>query len=59
MEHEGKTKSIPNPRIEELRKILEAVERRPIDESEALEVAESLLDFYTILAEEPANEPPI
>lgn len=58
MSPEGITQSAESERIERLRVILEQEQGRPVPYSEALEVGESLISFYEVLADdtEPANQ---
>lgn len=53
IELEGTQQSIS--KIEELRLILETKQGRPISYDEALEVGESLVSYFKILAEEPQD----
>ena len=61
--HEGKSQAIETERIEQLRLILENEQCRPITYDEALEVGESLVNFFEVLADSTlsANEltPPL
>jgi hypothetical protein len=55
---EGNTQSSESERIERLRMILEQEQGRPVTYGEALEVGESLISFYEVLADdtEPTNQ---
>lgn len=55
MNPEGTNEISEADRIESLRLILEREQGRSIAYSEALEVAESLISFYEVLAAEPAE----
>lgn len=48
---EGNKTTIPTERIEQLRRILEREQKRPIAYEEAFEVAKLLLSFYDNLAD--------
>jgi hypothetical protein len=56
MSTEGNNKTLENDRIESLRLILEREQKRTISYDEALEIGESLISFFVILAEE-SNTP--
>ena len=49
---EGNTQSLESDRIERLRAILEQEQGRSVLYSEALEVGESLISFYEVLADD-------
>lgn len=49
--HEGNKTTIPTERIEELRRILEREQKRPISYDEAFQTANLLLSFYDNLAD--------
>jgi len=49
--HEGNKTTINTERIEQLRRILEAEQKRQISDDEAFEVATLLLSFYDNLAD--------
>jgi hypothetical protein len=53
---EGTDQITPSETIESLRVILEREQSRPVPYKEALEVGESLITFFELLAED--NEPP-
>lgn len=52
MSPESNTQSSESERIERLRVILEQEQGRPVPYSEALEVGESLISFYEVLADD-------
>ena len=43
--------------IEELRHILACQQQKAVDYADAQEVGASLIEFFTLLAKEPENEP--
>ena len=49
--HEGNSQTIETERIEQLRAILESEQCRPVTYDEALEVGESLINFFEVLAD--------
>jgi hypothetical protein len=51
MSQEGCEKILENDRIELLRRILERKQNRAVTYDEALEIGESLLTFYKVLAD--------
>ena len=51
MSQEGKNQTLDASGIESLRLILERQQRRPVTYEEALEVGESLISFFMVLAD--------
>lgn len=58
MSVEGTVGTLPKETIEALRLILEREQSRQIDEAEVIEIGESLITFYELLAtqSEPSDE---
>ena len=51
-DHEGNSEVLEAERIESLRQILEAEQSRPVTYEEALEIGESLINFFEVLADD-------
>ena len=51
-DHEGNSEALEAERIESLRQILEAEQCRPVTYEEALEIGESLINFFEVLADD-------